>query len=139
MKHGDLANSVSYTVAFRCEDCLVQYKENGVVNKILNAVVGKAYRAEINPQYKEVMEYIYRHTECTVDLVVENKNYTEDMKHILEDIPYSRIILIDRESQISSRLLVGDITLYVDENPDRRSLVNSSYAIPIRRIREFIR
>lgn len=139
MKHGDLANTAGYVIAFRCEDSLVKYKTEGVANKILNALVGKVARAEIDPTYKSTMEFLYRQTEYVVDLVVLRDNYTEEMKHLLEDLPFSRIVVVDKESQISQRLLMGDITLYVDEDDYRRSLVNSQYAIPLNKLNNYIR
>ena len=139
MKHGDLANTVGYVIAFRCEDSLVKYKTEGVKNKILNALVGKVSRAEIDPNYKSAMEFLYRHTEYVVDLVILRDNYTEEMKHLLEDLPFSRIVVVDKDSQISQRLLMGDITLYIDEDDNRRSLVNSQYAIPLNKLNNYIR
>lgn len=139
MKHGDLANTVGYVIAFRCEDSLVKYKTEGVKNKILNALVGKVARAEIDPNYKSAMEFLYRHTEYVVDLVILRDNYTEEMKHLLEDLPFSRIVVVDKDSQISQRLLIGDITLYIDEDDNRRSLVNSQYAIPLNKLNNYIR
>ena len=139
MKHGDLANTAGYVIAFRCEDSLVKYKTEGVKNKILNALVGKVSRAEIDPMYKSTMEFLYRQTEYVVDLVVLRDNYTEDMKHLLDDLPFSRIVVVDKESQISQRLLMGDITLYVDEDDYRRSLINSQYAIPLNKLNDYVR
>ena len=139
MKHGDLANSVGHVIAFRCEDCLVRYKTDGVKNKILNAVIGKVSRAEIDLKYKGAMEYFYRHSEYVVDLVVLRKNYTEELKALLDTLPFSRIIVVDKESQISQRLLMGDITLYVDDDDYRRSIINSPYAIPLCRLVEYVR
>ena len=139
MKHGDLANSVSYTIAFRCEDCLVKFKTEGVKNKILNAIVGKVSRAEIDPSYKSAMEYFYRHTEYVVDLVVLKENYTDEMKHLLEDLPFSRVVVVEKDNQISQRLLIGDITLYVDDDDYRRSLINSQYAIPLKDLNTFVK
>ena len=139
MKNGDLANTIGYTIAFRCEDCLIKYKTEGFKNKILNAVIGKVARAEIYPPYSSAMEYLYRNTEYVVDLVVLRKNYTEELKHLIEDLPFSRIVVVDKDSQISQRLLMGDITLYVDDDDYRRSLINSEYAIPLSRLNEFIK
>ena len=139
MKHGNLSNTVGYTVAFRCEDCLIKYKTEGIKNKILNAVVGKVARADIDPDYKSAMEYLYRQTEYVVDLVVLRENYTEELKHILDDLPFSRIVVVEKDSQISQRLLIGDITFYVDDDDYRRSLINNQYAIPLHRLNEYIR
>ena len=139
MMHGDLANKSGYTIAFRCEDCLVKFKTEGVKNKVLNALIGKVARAEIDPDYRRTMEYLYRETEYVVDLVVLKENYTDELRKLIDELPFSRVILIDKESQISNRLLTGDIDLYVDDDDYRRSLVNSRYAIPLNDICIYIR
>lgn len=139
MKHGDLANTIGKVIAFRCEDSLVLFKTEGVKNKILNAIVGKIPRAEISPVYRSTMEHFYRNTEYVVDLVVLKENYTEQMRGLIDNLPFSRIIVVDKDTQISQRLLMGDITLYVDEDDYRRSLINSEYAIPIRDLGKFIK
>lgn len=139
MKHGDLANTSGYTIAFRCEDCLVKYKTEGVKNKILNAVIGKVKRAEIDPEYERTMEYLYRDTEYVVDLVVLKENYTTDLRELIDNLPFSRIVVIEKETQISNRLLVGDINLYIDDDAYRRSLINSQYAIPLKDLNNYIK
>ena len=139
MKHGDLANTIGYTIAFRCEDSLIQFKTEGVKNKILNAIVGKVARAEINPTYRNAMEHFYRNTEYVVDLVVMKENYTEEMKHLIDELPFSRVVVIEKDTQISQRLLMGDVTLYVDEDDYRRSLINSPYALSIKDLNTFVK
>lgn len=139
MKDGDLSNVQGRVIAFRCEDCLIKYKTEGVMNKILNAVIGKFRRAEIDPDYYKAMEYFYLNTEYVVDLVILRENYTQEMKSIIADIPYSRIILIDKESQVSQRLLIGDITVYVDDDDYRRSLVNSPYAVSLNELSNVVK
>lgn len=131
MLNGDLANHISTTFAFRCDGFLVKYKEGGVKNAILNTLVGKVKRAEIDHKVLGVMGYIYRNTEYTVDLVVKSEEYTDSMKEVLEDVPFNRVILIDNEAQITSRLLAGDISYYVDDDLDRLSLTNSPHAITL--------
>lgn len=138
MLHGDISNQTGLTIAFRCEDCLFKFKDGKIIDKLLNAVVGKEKRATINTSYYNVMEFLYRNTEYTVDVVVETKNYTKALQNILDDTPFNRIIKVDKESQISSRLLTGDITYYIDENDYRRSLVNSKYAITLNDLNKFI-
>ena len=80
MMHGDLANKAGFTIAFRCVDLLVKYRDNTFTDKVLNAVIGKTKRAEVDESVREYMEYLYRNTEYNVDLVGENKDYTEDLK-----------------------------------------------------------
>jgi hypothetical protein len=110
-----------------------------VKNTILNKVLGKARRAEIDGIVKNAMEFLYRNTEFVVDLVVHEDNYTGDLKQILDDLPFSRIVVIQKESQISQRLLIGDISFYVDDDDYRRSLINSKYAIKLSELHQYIK
>lgn len=139
MKHGDLSNHVGVTIGFKCVDFLVKYKDSNFTDKILNTLMGKVRRAEVDNNVRDVMEYLYRQTEYNVDLIVENSEYTKDLKDLLDDLPFNRIVLIDKVTQISQRLLVGDLTLYVDDDDNRRSLVNSQYAIPLSELSRYIK
>lgn len=139
MKSGDLSNQAGFTIGFRCVDFLVKYKESTFTDKILNAVLGKAKRAEIDESVRSYMEYLYRNTDYNVDLIIEKKDYTEELKRLVDDMPFNRVVLVDKLSQISTRLLVGDLSLYVDDNDYRRSLVNSQYAISFSQLNDYIR
>lgn len=139
MLHGDLANHVSYTIGFRCVDFLIKYRDTKFTDKVLNALLGKTKRAEVDVKVRDTMEFLYRNTEYNVDLVIENKDYTEELKQVIDNLPFNRVVLIDKMSQISHRLLIGDLTLYVDDDDYRRSLVNSQYAIPLSELNNHLR
>lgn len=139
MIHGDLSNTSGVTIAFRCVGFLVKYKETTIKDKVLNALLGKTRRAEIDDTVREMMEHLYRNTEYNVDLVIENKDYTEDLKQLVDSMPYNRVVLIDKMTQISSRLVTGDISFYVDDDPVRRSLVNSQYAVSLDNLSRYVR
>lgn len=127
MKHGELSNTVGYSFGFRCEDFLIHFKETTLLDKAFNALFDKAKRAEVNEEVLSFMEYLYRNTEYTVDLVVDRENYTPELKKLLDDMPFNRVVLVDKPSQITTRLMIGDLTYYVDDDPYRRSLVNSQH------------
>ena len=139
MKSGDLSNQAGFTIGFRCVDFLVKYKESTFTDKILNAVLGKTKRAEIDESVRSYMEYLYRNTDYNVDLIIEKKDYTEELKRLVDDMPFNRVVLVDKLSQISTRLLLGDLSLYVDDDDYRRSLVNSQYAISFSQLNDYIR
>ena len=139
MKSGDLSNQAGFTIGFRCVDFLVKYKESTFTDRILNAVLGKTKRAEIDESVRSYMEYLYRNTDDNVDLIIEKKDYTEELKRLVDDMPFNRVVLVDKLSQISTRLLVGDLSLYVDDDDYRRSLVNSQYAISFSQLNDYIR
>lgn len=127
MKHGELSNTVGYSFGFRCEDFLIHFKETTLLDKAFNALFDKAKRAEVDEEVLSFMEYLYRNTEYTVDLVVDRDNYTPELKKLLDEMPFNRVVLVDKPSQITTRLMMGDLTYYVDDNAERRSLVNSPH------------
>ena len=139
MKHGDLSNTAGITIGFRCVDFLVKYKESTFTDKVLNAVLGKTKRAEIDESVRSFMEHLYRNTEYNVDLIIENKDYTEELKRLVDNLPFNRVVLIDKLSQVSQRLLIGDLSIYVDDDDYRRSLVNSQYAISFAQLNDYIK
>lgn len=127
MKHGELSNTVGYSFGFRCEDFLIHFKETTLLDKAFNALFDKAKRAEVNEEVLSFMEYLYRNTEYTVDLIVDRENYTPELKKLLDEMPFNRVVLVDKPSQITTRLMIGDLTYYVDDSAERRSLVNSPH------------
>lgn len=127
MKHGELSNTVGYSFGFRCEDFLVHFKDTTLLDKAFNTLFDKAKRAEVNEEVLSFMEYLYRNTEYTVDLIVERDNYTKELRELLSELPFNRVVLIDKLSQVTTRLMMGDLTYYVDDDAQRRSLVNSPH------------
>ena len=139
MKNGDLSNQAGFTIGFRCVDFLIKYKDSTFTDKVLNAFLGKTKRAEVDESVRSFMEYLYRNTEYNVDLIIENKDYTDDLRRIVDNLPFNRVVLIDKLSQVSQRLLVGDLSLYVDDDDNRRSLVNSQYAVSFSQLNNYIK
>lgn len=127
MKHGELSNTVGYSFGFRCEDFLIHFKDTTLLDKAFNALFDKAKRAEVNEEVLSFMEYLYRNTEYTVDLIVDRENYTPELKKLLDEMPFNRVVLVDKPSQVTTRLMIGDLTYYVDDSAERRSLVNSPH------------
>jgi len=122
---------VETSIAFRCEDFLVKSKTSSIAGKILNKVFGDFTTYEINPEVHKVMLHIYRKTDMTVDLVIEDANYKGHLKKIIDDLPFNRIVLIRKLTEITQRLLVGDISYYVDDDDRRRNLINNKYAVTL--------
>lgn len=126
--HGDLSNQVKASFGFMCENFLIKYKENTVKDKVMNFLIGRTKRAEVDPLVRSTMEYIYRQTEYNVDLLISEDSYSS-LKPIIEDLPFNRVVLYNKLSQISTRLLTGDLTYVIDDDNYRRGLINSRYAV----------
>lgn len=139
MKNGDLSNTSALTIAFRCEDLLVKFKNDTIKDKLLNSLIGKIKRAEIDEKVSLAMGSIYRNTEYSVDLVVCKSNFTNEMEELLDSQPFNRIVFINKETEISQRLLTGDISLYVDNDEYRRGVINSKYAISLDDLSKYIK
>lgn len=138
MKHGDISNRVNISIGIMCLDTLVTYRDNTFTDRVLNKIMGKSKRAEVDETVRSTMEYIYRNTEYTVDLLIPEEEYNV-LKPLIADMPYNRVVLYSKISQISSRLLTGDLSYVVDNNAERRSTINSIYAIPLSELSPLIK
>lgn len=139
MLHGDLSNFVRASFGFMCEDFLIKYKDNTFSDKLMNAIFGKTKRAEIDPLVASSMEYTYRQTEYNVDLIIRQDSYNAGLKNLIRDLPFCRIVLYNKYSQITSRLLTGDLTYVVDDLESRRGLLNNSHVITLSEFNNMIR
>lgn len=139
MLHGDISNQSGTTIAFRCEDFLIKFHNDTLTDKVVTFFAGKERRAEVDNKVLSVMEHLYRNTEYNVDLVIERKNYTDKLKSMVEDMPCSRVVLIDNLNNIGSRILVGDLSYYVDDDYERRRQINSNYAVTLNELRSMTR
>lgn len=139
MLHGDLSNQVRATFGFMCEGFLVKYKDSSFSDKVLNAIFGKTKRAEIDYTVSNSMEYAYRQTEYNVDLIVKEESYNNGLKDIIKDLPFCRVVLYNKYSQITSRLLTGDLTYVVDNVESRMGLLNNSHVITLAQFNQIVR
>ena len=132
MLHNDISNQRSFVIGVRCEDNLLHYKEDGVINKVANTFKGKTARAEVDQKVLSLMSYIYWNTEYTVVLIIDQKNYTEEAKKYLEDFPFNQIGLVLKNiSEVTMMLNTGELTYYVSDNIIDRNAVNNKYAVSV--------
>ena len=139
MLHGDISNQVGDTIAFQVIDTLLHFRTEHLKDKFLNALYGKEKRAMVRQEVLQTMEHIYRNTEMCIDLVLFRKDFTEELEEFLEEsIPFNRLLVVDKPSQIGIRLITSDIAYYVDDNSEVRSLLNSPYAISFDELPNYI-
>lgn len=134
MMHGDISNHSGMTFGFRCEDSLFKYRDSSLMDGLLNIVLGKINRAEVNPVVLRWMRYLYFQTEYSVSLVIDRENYTGRTKEFIESeqVPYNFVsLVVNRNTEVTSMLNSGELSFYVDTDYNRRKLVNSPYAIDI--------
>ncbi len=124
---------------FRCENSLFTYKDNNVADKFLNFFVGKTHRADIDRSVLALMKYIYWNTEYTIMLVIDDKNYTEEAKDVLNDLPFNQVLNIRSVSEVAMMLLTGEMTYYVDNCEQSRYKVQSKYAITSKDLEKMLR
>lgn len=139
MKHGDISNQYGYIIGFRCEDSLIEYKDKNMVDKVLNTIIGKEKRMDVNKEVLSAMEYLYYHTEYCVDLVVSQEKYTAKLREVLDSYPFNRILVVQKDTEIYHRLLSGDLSLYVDEKEERRHSIQNPYAISLKELYNLVK
>ena len=132
MKNGDISNQRSFVIGFRCENSLLHYKENTLIDKVMNGVKGKTKRAEVDQKVYSLMNYLYWNTEYTVMLVIDEKNYTKEAQDFLADFPFNQVAtVIKNVSEVTMMLNTGELTYFVSEDILDRNNVNSRFAVDV--------
>jgi len=139
MRNGDLSNRSAPVIAFRVEDFLVRFKTNRLIDKVLNFIVGKERRAELDPDVVSALNFIFKHTDMTVELIVDKNNNTDELVKVIEHLPYGRLTPIRKPVEIAILLNVGDISYYVDNDEERISLVGHRHCITLEELNTLIR
>lgn len=130
MQHGDISNERNFVIGFRCEGTLLEYQDKSPSDRLLNIIQGKTKRAKVNQKIYSLMNYIYWNTPYTVMLVIEEENYTQEAKKVLDDFPFNQVAtIIKNVSEITMMLNTGEMSFYVDEDPVSRGYVSSQYAV----------
>lgn len=130
MLHGDISNQRSFVIGFRCENSLLHYKDDSIVDKVMNGVRGKTKRAEVDPKVYSLMNYIYWNTEYTVVLIIDEKNYTKEAQEFLADFPFNQVATVLKNiSEVTMMLNTGELTYFVSDDILDRQSVNSRYAV----------
>ena len=138
MKNNDLSNSASIVIGVQCKNFLFEEQTEGFKNKLLNTLVGRQKRMTINEKVLNLLNYIFRETEYTVDLVIPEGEYTDYLKERIETLPFNRVVLTKKPSDITGRLLIGDLSYYVD-TPEGLELVNNKNCKTLDEIYQIIR
>lgn len=138
MKHGDISNMQNYRIGVRFEDTLFSKSDN-MVKSVVDKVFNTSLSLEINSSVLKLMQYIYRRTEDTVVLIVDSQLKSHKKLAELEDILPFEILYVNNESEITMRLITGDLTYYLDDNDYRRSLVNNQYAMTTEQFNNILR
>ena len=130
MLHGDISNQRSFVIGFRCENSLLHYKDDTLMDKVKNSIKGKTKRAEVDQKVYSLMSYLYWNTEYTVMLVIDEKNYTDEAKEYLSDFPFNQVAMVIKNvSEITMMLNTGELTYFVSDDILDRQAVNNRYAI----------
>lgn len=129
MLHGDISNQRGFVIGVRLEDCLLKLKNSGLKDKILNSMFGKFTRADLDKDVLSLMDYIYWDTDMTVMLVVDEINYTDSLKKLIDSLPFNQVCNIKNISEVTMQLNTGQLTYFVTNSTIEKSLVNSKYAV----------
>lgn len=120
MLYNDLSNKGAETIAFRVENCLLEYKEEGLMNKTLNLLKGKNERATINEEMLRRLVFLYKKTDFNIALVVDEEHYRGLEDFLIENrVPFSELVVTRKPVDIAIKLNVGDFYYYVDTDVKR--------------------
>lgn len=130
MLHGDISNQRSFVIGFRCENSLLHYKDESLMDKFKNSFTGKTKRAEVDQKVYSLMNYLYWNTEYTVMLVIDEKNYTKEAQDYLANFPFNQVAtVIKNVSEVTMMLNTGELTYFVSDDILDRQSVNSRFAV----------
>jgi hypothetical protein len=118
----DLSNWVAPTIAFRVEDFLV------IKKKVL---FGLKTEYEFEESVLKIVNYIFRRTDIAVDLVCSVSEFNPKLEAFLSTVPHNQIRLITKPVVIAIALNTLDLTYYVDDNSERRSIIGHKYCISL--------
>lgn len=121
MKNNDLSNRAAPTIAFRIEDTLI-------VSTIQKKLWVKKKEYFFNEKALQAINYIFRKTDCCVDLVC-GKNLISAYEPMLHSVPYNRLISVTKPTEIMIRLNAGEFSYYVDQDLTRVSMIGSHHCI----------
>ena len=134
MMHGDISNIVSSSFGFRLDGFLLNTRSpqftgmTGLV-EYLKSRFGTVNDKLFNQQAVSVMSRISLKTEYSTPIIIDSAFLSENVQDLVDDnLPYSSIFVINKQSEVTDLLNSGIITYYVDDNLDRISATNSPYA-----------
>ena len=118
MLHGDISNKGAVLIAFRLDNFLLQYKQEGILNTIANKMWDINKRATINPKVVQALNFVYKYTDYSPILIMDSQYYTKGLEEYLVSnyIPYSRLLKVNSRNQIMSMLITKEIEYYVDDH-----------------------
>ena len=79
---------------YRVEDFLVEYRETTTIDKVLNKLIGKHKRAELNEDVVFSIETVFRLTDFTVGLVCMQEDWVKLPKDLASKYGNSIMSLI---------------------------------------------
>jgi hypothetical protein len=131
MKNNNLSNRSAPSILIRVENFLIEYKDKSVWDKVANFVVGKENRAKLNVDVLIAIYGIFRNTDMSVDLVIEEKNCNDEIEEMFKPLPYGRLIKVSKPVQIAVKLNVGEYLYYVDNDLERISIIGHKRCITL--------
>lgn len=138
MINGDISNRKAPSMLYRVEDFLVKYRETTTIDKVLNKLIGKHKRAELNEDVVFSIETVFRLTDFTVGLVCMQEDWVKlpkDLRDIIiMGMPIADLHLVSDYWDISNLLNSGQYAFYVDDNLENHSLVGHNRCITLKQL-----
>lgn len=142
MLYNDISNKGAKALAFRIEDFLVEFNKKDLVNKLLSplGVINPYRKARLNPGVVSALEFIYKKTDMTVDLIVDEKFfYNDDLNNLLEGLPFSEIVVIVKPVNIAVGLNTKRWEYYIDNDIERMNIIGTNKCLTLKQFNYLVR
>ena len=141
MLRGNISNVVGDCVGVVCVGTVVKFKQDTLLDKAVSIVFGKYKKAYVDEKVLSFMNYLYRKTEITLDLIIFRDEKTDELMKFLEDsaVPYSRIVVVDRPVHITTRLMIRDLAYVLCQDTELLSLINHKWAMTLENLSDILR
>lgn len=136
MLHGNISNEVEGSIAFRVDGFLFREKKKSFFQYLTNGSTRVAF--EIDNTVRKAINSVYFYTPHTVDLVCKlygahEERFKEELEELLDayDIPYGRIFIVKKDTEILNLLTSAYFQYYIDDVDEHIEQVSSEYCMDI--------
>lgn len=139
MLYNNLSRRQAPSLLIRVDNNLVRFREEGLKDKILNAIKGDYNRADVSDNLAKEIGLAFRYTDYRIDLVVLKKYASEDLIDYLDTLPIGELKIIDEPIEIANMLNAKEYLFYVDDNQDNCILVNHHACITTETLHQILK
>lgn len=143
MLNNDISNRKAPSILVRVDNFLVVPVEDTLKDRLLNKIIGKEKRADLDEDVTRTILRAFTHTDYYVGVVClksEWNKYAKHMKRTIEHyLPVGNVHLVDSPLDIAKMLQREEYMYYVDNNEDQLVQVGHNNCINLEGFRNIVR